>query len=279
MHDSEHRAIFRRGSRTYFNSSRFFPRPIREDVVILYAFVRTADNFVDAEPQQEDAFLLFREVYRKALKGETSGDQVVDTFVELMSRKNFDAGWVESFLDSMEMDLYRRIYATLTETEAYIHGSAEVIGFMMASIMGLEREAFEAAGLLGKAMQYINFIRDIDEDSRLGRVYFPQTDLIEHGLDGLTRDASLGKAEAFSAFVHDQLERYAEWQTQAEKGFRYLPRSCLVPIKTASDIYKWTAERIARDPLIVYRIKIKPSRPRIFCTAARNFAGVKSKPS
>jgi phytoene synthase len=271
MPDSEQRAIFRRGSRTYFNSSRFFPRSIRDDVVILYAFVRAADNFVDANPQQEEAFHRFREVYRRTLKGETSGDPAVDSFVELISRKNIAANWVTAFLDSMEMDLYRRTYATLAETEAYIHGSAEVIGFMMASIMELKKEAFESAGLLGKAMQYINFIRDIDEDSRLGRTYFPETDLSKHGLDSLNRDACLRKPESFSAFVRDQLERYIGWQILAERGFRFLSRSCLVPIKTASDMYKWTAKRIAKDPLIVYRTKIKPSRPRIFWKAARNY--------
>jgi phytoene synthase len=270
MPEPRHRAIFRRGSRTYFNSSRFFPRRIRNDVSILYAFVRSADNFVDSIPQQEEGFRRFREAYLGTLRGEKTRDPVVADFCELASRKAFETAWVTSFLDSMEMDLTRKTYATLEDTEAYIYGSAEVIGFMMASIMGLAQEAFPHAGLLGKAMQYINFIRDIDEDASLGRVYFPLTDLGRHGLEGLSRDEGLRKAEAFAAFVREQLDRYEGWQDEAETGFRYLPRSCLIPIKTASDMYKWTAGRIGEDPLIVYRLKVKPSRSRIFKAAARN---------
>ena len=52
----------------------------------------------------------------------------------------------------------------------YMYGSAEVVGLMMARIMGINREADFCARMLGRAMQYINFIRDIDEDGKLGYV-------------------------------------------------------------------------------------------------------------
>ena len=38
---------FKTGSTTYFYSSIFFPEEIRNDVFVLYNFVRRADNFVD----------------------------------------------------------------------------------------------------------------------------------------------------------------------------------------------------------------------------------------
>ena len=43
--DKETKNIFKKGSKTYFNSSLFFPRDVREDVFKLYSFVRTADDF------------------------------------------------------------------------------------------------------------------------------------------------------------------------------------------------------------------------------------------
>ena len=52
----ETREIFRRGSTTFFNSSLFFPPDIRRDVTALYAFVRVADDYVDAVPQQREEF-------------------------------------------------------------------------------------------------------------------------------------------------------------------------------------------------------------------------------
>jgi len=61
--------IFKRGSITYFNSSRLFPRRIREEVTKLYAFVRLADDMVDSIPQRVEDFYRFREDYERAERG------------------------------------------------------------------------------------------------------------------------------------------------------------------------------------------------------------------
>lgn len=50
------RTIFQKGSNTYFNSSFFFPKQVQERVFTLYAFVRRADDIVDAQPQDQDGF-------------------------------------------------------------------------------------------------------------------------------------------------------------------------------------------------------------------------------
>jgi phytoene synthase len=261
------REIFRKGSRTYFSSSRFFPRHIREDVFLLYGFVRSADNFVDVIPQREEDFYAFWEKYRRSLNLNPIGDPVIDGFTDLMRRKSFQLEWVEAFLRSMEMDLEKKTYATLEETLAYIHGSAEVIGLMMAAIMKLDQASYSHAVLLGRAMQFINFIRDIVEDNALGRNYFPQEDMQNFQLNSLSLAEIRDNRPHFDRFIHAQLERYWEWQEQAEQGFHFVPRRCLIPIKTASEVYKWTAGRIEKNPLIVYKKKVKPSRWRIWSIA------------
>lgn len=54
-----HRTTFRNGSRTYYNSTRFFPKQVRTDVYRLYGFVRVADDFVDGRPQDAAGFHRF----------------------------------------------------------------------------------------------------------------------------------------------------------------------------------------------------------------------------
>ncbi len=269
MPDPQSTHIFRRGSRTYFNSSRFFPQAIRRDVGILYAFVRTADDFVDVHPQQREGFLRFRSHFEEALGEGKTESPVIDRFIGLMRRRGFEETWVQAFLDSMEMDLDRSIYRTLQETERYIHGSAEVIGFMMAALMELDPKSFPYAGRLGKAMQYLNFIRDIQEDLELGRCYLPQDEMRSRGLSSLEAHEVEQQAPAFRDFIRSQIQRYRAWQEEAEKGFVYLPRAYLIPIKTASEMYSWTARRIEKDPFIVYRTKVKPSRARIYAAGIR----------
>ena len=262
-----HSETFRKGSKTYFNSSRFFPTVVRKDVYILYGFVRIADNFVDRIPQDPIGFEEFVSRYRRALRGTLTGDEIVDSFVDLARRYSFDPDWTDAFLRSMRMDLEKKIHATLPETLEYVYGSAEVIGLFMVRIMGLDGNAERSACMLGRAMQFINFIRDVQEDNDLGRIYLP---IAESGLTDLHQTTAVKHPEEFRSFIDAQLQRYREWQTEAEAGYELIPRRYRIPIKTAGDMYNWTGRVIARDPYVVYRRKVKPHRHRILATGLLN---------
>lgn len=264
---AEHHEVFRRGSKTYFNSSRFFPPEQRDDVFILYGFVRVADDFVDRVPQDATGFQQFVEQYREAMAGKASGVEIIDSFVELGDRRAFDPAWADAFLQSMEWDLTKARYETVEETLEYIYGSAEVIGLYMARILELPREADHPARMLGRAMQFINFLRDIAEDNALGRTYLP---IGESGLRSLAEDEARRRPEEFTRFVEAQLDRYESWQAEAEQGYGYIPRRARVPIKTAGDMYNWTAHSIRRDPFIVFERKVKPAKLRILARGIAN---------
>ncbi len=264
---SVHKTAFKRGSRTYFNSSLFFPRAVRDDVFVLYGFVRTADNYVDAVPQDAAGFRSFRERYDRAVRGQKSGDVIVDSFVELMRRTSIERVWVDAFLDAMAADLKKNRYATIDETIAYMYGSAEVVGLFMCAILGLPERLHDQAKLLGRSMQIINFVRDIAEDNEFDRTYLP---IDETRLPDLNEASASADPDEFRDFITRQLARYAEWRRSANGAFAAIPRRYMVPIKTAAEMYDWTAERIRRDPFIVYRKKVKPSRLRIFSRVLAN---------
>ncbi|UCG54978.1 MAG: phytoene/squalene synthase family protein, partial [Dehalococcoidia bacterium] len=255
--DRIQRQIFREGSTTFFNSSLFFPPNVRRDVFTLYCFVRTADDFVDTIPQRADDFYYFRENYCNALNGHPANNPVIDQFIELMGRKGFAPQWVESFLDTMELDLTKKSYSSIEEIIEYMYGSAEVIGLFMMRIMDLPPGASRYARMQGRAMQYINIIRDIEEDRQLGRTYLP---LGDSKITILDYEHALFEPEAFIHFMHVQLCRYREWQSEARKGFIFLPLRYLIPIKTATDMYNWTARKIELNPFIVFSQKVKPSQ-------------------
>ncbi len=251
---------FKKGSTTYFNSSLFFPPHVRDDVVRLYAFVRVADNFVDAQPQDSQGFLQFRKSWELSNRGQRSGNLIIDDFVGLSKEYAFEEAWTIAFLDSMQADLSIGRYETIEQLLAYIYGSAEVIGLYMARILGLSEKAASAACMQGRAMQMINFIRDVYEDHQLGRYYLPMS---ETTLEELSPTVVFAARQEYQRFVRAQLERYLDWQSQAEQGYSYIPWRFLIPVKTASDMYNWTARRIAKQPLIAFETKIKPPKWRI----------------
>jgi phytoene synthase len=268
---SREKDIFKQGSTTYYWSSKFFPDKIREDVFKLYSFVRIADDFVDSTPQDIKHFKQLEKAWQNAVtksklptkKAHPDIKLVVTNMYEVFNKYQFDSKWVESFLKSMSMDIEGRQYKTLNQTIDYIHGSAEVIGLMMAKIIGVKDEGLEYAMMQGRAMQYINFIRDISEDINLGRQYFPSRELSKYGLPSLQINDIVNHPAAYREFIEGQLNYYHDWQKQANKGFKYVPRSQRVALRTAVDMYNWTANTIAKNPFIVLDKKIKPNKFRV----------------
>jgi phytoene synthase len=249
--------IFRKGSTTYFNTSLFFPNSVRRDIIALYAFVRTADDFVDETPADPQGFLQFSNLYKKGQQGIQTGDLVIDAFSDLSRKYQFNPQWAEAFLISMERDLYRSTYTTMQELKDYMYGSAEVIGLFMARILQLPEGAIPYAKMQGRAMQLINFIRDVQEDKRLGREYLPQ----ENRREGLLSEYNAKEyPDEFKEYIRALITQYRQWQKEAEIGYSLIPTRYLIPIKTAADMYRWTADVIYSDPFLVFQQKVKPSK-------------------
>jgi 15-cis-phytoene synthase len=266
---SEQNGIFKSGSKTFYNTSKFLPKENRQDVTILYAFLRVVDDLVDVIPANAEKYYDFKNAYHMALSGTPSGNQVIDDFIVLCKETSIEAAWVEALFESMEMDLEGFVYTTIEQTLKYIYGAAEVVGLMMVQVLGMPKESYESAKMFGRAAQYCNMFRDIAEDVELGRVYFPAEELAKFGLSGLRYEDVEQHPENFRNFMISQISQYEAWQEIAERGFDYIPKSFLPTVKTASEMYKWTAAVIQKDPFVVYTKKVKPSKLRIFGLALR----------
>ncbi len=262
------RKIFRKGSTTYFFSSIFFPAKIREKVFTLYAFVRIADNFVDTMPQQSQSFKNFVSETEMVWAGHVSRNLIISDFVLLAKQIGIKKVWVDAFFKAMAMDIEKAQYQTFEELEEYMYGSAEVIGLMMAKILDLPEQSLASARLQGKAMQLINFIRDVKEDTQLNRVYLPIEDQQKFGIQ--KGEALYKNEQKFCRLLRFEIERYLSIQQQAEKGYKYIPYMYKIPIKTAADMYNWTAQKIYKDPTIVFYKKLKPSPGRVILQIIKN---------
>jgi len=262
--------IFQRGSKTYFFSSLFFPNSVRDEVAILYSFVRRADDFVDCIPQQRDQFTRYRRQWEHSWEEGGGEDALVLKFVELAKQRGIARAWVDAFLDAMAADLDHQPIQTIEELESYIYGSAEVVGLMMCRLMNLSSDAHTAARQLGKSMQLINFIRDVAEDNTLGRRYLPTDELKQFALEELTQESFYTNPNRFRRFIRFQIQRYRTWQAEAEAGFHHLPRRLRIPVQTASTMYNWTADQIDKTPEIVLEKKIKPAWSRVLLTGLKH---------
>ena len=157
-----------------------------DPIYAIYGFVRFADEIVDTfedYPQKELLKRFWKDTYL-ALDEKISLNPILNSFQQVVNAFNIDRDLIETFLKSMEMDLYKNDYDE-EGYKAYILGSAEVVGLMCLKVFvdGDEKryqELKKPAMQLGSAFQKINFLRDLNADYHaLGRTYFPGVDLNE----------------------------------------------------------------------------------------------------
>lgn len=274
--------VFKQGSTTYYLSSKFFPKAFRRDLFRLYSFLRTIDNYVDETPVQTKKLQEIDTAYKKAVKDaafdptthawDDVDSRIVKNMVRLTQRYSFEPDWIEAFINSMKQDIKPIAFKKLDDSLQYVYGSAEVVGLMMARLMKLPEETWEAARLQGRAMQWINFVRDIGEDISKGRQYFPEDDLQAAGLSELSETAARENPKAFKKFIDIQLKRYRDWQNQAAKQYDNIPKLYRIPLQTAADMYGWTARKIEKNPMIVFRKSLKPRKARVVSRGLRRAA-------
>ena len=155
-----------------------------DPIYAIYGFVRFADEIVDSfegYPQKELLERFWKDTYL-ALDEKISLNPILNSFQQVVNTFEIDRDLVETFLKSMEMDLYKNDYDE-AGYKAYILGSAEVVGLMCLKVFvdGSEERyqmLKKPAMQLGSAFQKINFLRDLHADyKKLGRTYFPGVDL------------------------------------------------------------------------------------------------------
>jgi len=163
---------------------KLLAKRLRQPVYAIYGFVRLADEIVDSFHDYDKAKLLekFRSETYEAIEAGISLNPILNSFQHAVKKYNISRELVDTFLDSMEMDLEQHFY-TRKLYEKYIYGSAEAVGLMCLKVFCEGNEQLfntlkEPAMKLGSAFQKINFLRDIKTDNeQLGRVYFPGVDL------------------------------------------------------------------------------------------------------
>lgn len=262
--------LFKKASVTYYTASLFFPKQSREAVSILYAFVRTADDFVDTQPQDAAGYYAFVTEYRHVLyEQKRSDNQIIAEFIFLQRKFQFKQVWIDAFLKAMELDLYKHRYTTLHELERYMYGSAEVIGLMLCRIFDVSEKLYPAARMLGKTMQYINFLRDVAEDYGMGRQYLPSEICDAYGVYSLQKPKDSVEKDCFNRLLTQELGRYMLWSKKASYGIAQLPKQYRAPVRTAAQMYDWTAGRILQNPMIVWQKKVKPHPLRVILQALR----------
>jgi 15-cis-phytoene synthase len=188
------RRISRRAGSNFYAGFALLPRPKRQAMDALYAFLRYADDLADA-PQDADArqeqLERLRFQLHEALQGDSScvfdgvAGQILPALSDAVEQYKIPHDCLFDVLDGAAMDLHRNRYATFEELQTYCERVASAVGVACLHIWGFHHFATSAvldlARQVGIALQLTNILRDIKEDAAAGRIYLPEEDFHQAG--------------------------------------------------------------------------------------------------
>jgi len=231
----EHCHRIARASHSNFYYAFFLlPKPKRDGLAALYAFMRLVDDVAD-----EGADLAAKQrglaKWRAALDQYITGqDQVFDgnaamaapasalrdaaevlpALVDTMHRYRLPARYLHDLISGAEMDLTVQTYPTFDRLREYCYRVAGTVGLTCTHVFGFrDARALDLAEKLGLAFQLTNIIRDVHEDYKLGRVYLPEEDLQRYGVsseDFSSSEATLGVRELLRSEAERAWQLYEE---------------------------------------------------------------------
>ena len=224
---------------------------IRQDIYNIYGFVRFADEIVDSfqEFNKKELLDLFEKDLKKSINDKISLNPILNSFQKTLHKYDIEYELVDSFLNSMKLDLDKNKYLSKKEFDQYVYGSADVVGLMCLKVFvkGNQQQYEELkpyAMSLGSAFQKVNFLRDLKADhDGLNRSYFPNLNIEK--FDESSKQRILNEIDQdFS---------------RALKGIFKLPSSAKFGVYTAYKYYLKLLNKLRKT----HPLKIKSSRIRV----------------
>ncbi len=230
-YDECHR-IARAAHSNFYYAFFLLPKPRRDALAALYAFMRLVDDVADEGDDlaaKQRGLADWRAALDDAVTGErkvvdgstalvssapTGAAEVLPALVDTMQHFKMPARYLHDLISGAEMDLTLRSYPTFDRLREYCYRVAGTVGLTCTHVFGFsDPRALDLAEKLGLAFQLTNIIRDVHEDYVVGRVYLPEEDLARYGVS----PQDFGKNEA-TLGVRELLRFEAEraWQCYEE---------------------------------------------------------------
>lgn len=257
------RAVMRAYSTSFFIVSRFLPPIKRAQVEAVYAAVRYPDEIVDTFPidksERINRINEWANQYENGLKATSITESLLKGvpcflagFCEVIRKTQIPHEHYRTFLDAMRHDIEPRRFRTLDDLiDNYIYGSAIVVGYFLTYIYGSDSKenfnrALTGARNLGIALQLTNFLRDVREDNKRGRVYLPLDMLSDEGIEDFNmKDTSQYPAlSRVLRWVGMIAERY---YADAQDDLDAFSPDCQTAVQACIKVYRRLNERILKN--------------------------------
>lgn len=276
-------AIARRQAKNFYYAFLALPKPKRDAICAVYAFMRHADDLSDdpSIPAEQRRAKLdeWMDALRRVVAGERTDDPVLFALADSQKHFNIPLDLLEKLVHGTEMDvpaaadgrLPRLQYETFNQLYDYCYHVASVVGLVCIRIFGYrDPRAEKLAEEVGVAFQLTNILRDVKEDAGLGRVYLPREDFARFGVDiqsltNASAPASLRPVMEFEAL------RARGYYRAAEDLLPLIDDDSRAALWTLVEIYRRLLERIIARNYDVFSERVSLSAAEKLRVMAKGF--------
>jgi presqualene diphosphate synthase len=213
---------------------RLLPKPEREAMFAIYAFCHAVDDIADDGLGSRAERRAELDRWRQDIQAHYAGRPTRHTefLADAVQRYNLRKEDFLTVVDGMDMDVVQDIRAPDFATfDLYCDRVASAVGRLSVRVFGMEDgPGLDLAHHLGRALQYTNVLRDLDEDAAVGRLYLPRDILVEAGIASrdpyeVIADPAVDKAaRSLARLAHEHYREAESIMNARPRGLLRAPR-------------------------------------------------------
>jgi phytoene synthase len=257
---------------SFYAGMRVLPKAEREAMYAIYGFCRIVDDIADdlqAPLAQRRAELDgWRQDVAALYRGEAAGRATF--LVEPVRRFGIAQADFLAVIDGMQTDLDGDLrWPPFVELDLYCDRVASAVGRLSCPVFGMERETgIELSHHLGRALQFTNILRDIDEDAAIGRVYLPIEALEAAGIVPATPHQVISdpRLDTAARWLAERAQRHF---AEAHAILASRPEGHLIAPRLMDSAYSHVLGRMIRRGWQAPRTRIRTSKPRLLLALIR----------
>jgi 15-cis-phytoene synthase len=271
------RGITRTAAKNFYYAFLVLPRPKRQALCAVYAFMRRCDDIADdvtlSLPERRQKLDVWLEALHRVQQGQPTDDPILLALTDAQRRYAIPAGLLDELAHGTASDVEETPealpgavpgvtvqYATFEDLRRYCYSVASVVGLVCIHIFGYrDPEAEPLAERCGLAFQLTNIIRDVKEDAGMGRVYLPVEDLAQFGLSASELIVSPDPAR-FRPLLTLEADRAREFYASGDQLIPYISEDSQPALWVLVNIYRSLLEKIAEKQYDVFTAKVSLSR-------------------
>jgi len=257
---------------SFYTAMRILPPQQRQAMFEIYSFCRAVDDIAD-DPGERTTRMAQLGQWRKDIDALYQGSPSARTRNLVQPVRDFGLKR-EDFLaviDGMQMDAVADIrapdFATL---DLYCDRVASAVGRLSVKVFGMSADdGIQLAHHLGRALQFTNILRDIDEDASIGRLYLPREALNDAGIKANEPQAAIS-APSLGVACQQVVERARKHFREANAIMSRTPRRVVRAPRIMGEAYQSILAALEARGWSSPRTPVRLSRPRLLWIILRN---------